>query len=93
MESLRVLIQKHIYRIADGLKGELYKSNIGENSYLENSILDDVSKVHGHIIKALRDIRSEGRDVRKYDNKIEEYFQIEDEIRVGNGVDIVDSKE
>ena len=44
------------------------------------------------MIEALRDRKSEGRDVRKDDNEIEEYFHIEDEIKVGNDVDIVDSK-
>ena len=89
---MRVLIQKQRYRIADGLKVELYKSNVGGDPYLENSIFGEVTKVHYHMIEALRDRKSEGRDVRKDDNEIEEYFHIEDEIKVGNDVDIVDSK-
>ena len=64
----------------------------GGGSYLENSILDEVTKVPDHMLENLGDRRSEGRDLRKVDNEIEEYFNIEDEIKVGNDVDFVDSK-
>ena len=89
---MRVLIQKQRYRIADGLKVELYKSNVGGDPYLENSIFGEVTKIYYHMIEALGDRKSEGHDVRKDDIEIEEYFHIEDEIKVGNDVDIVDSK-
>ena len=64
----------------------------GGNFYIENVIVQEVTKVKNHTIEYLVYISSEGHDLRKYGIEFEENVQVEYDSKVGDDVDGVDSE-
>ena len=77
VEILKKTISKQTCAIVDGLKTELYKRNMGGDTYQATMILEEVKIAHEMMYTKLSSITSNVNGRVMYNNPAFKHFQIE----------------
>ena len=79
IEIMKKTIEKQKCAIVDGLKTELYKCNIGGDTYQATMVLEEVKIAHEMMYTKLSSITRNINDRVVFDNpECQDFFQIED---------------